>query len=127
MKNLPLLFCGIFFMLAFSFTGIIVTGNNQIGALERTTETLAPSDDDPSILVPIAGDPLFPRKMSGIAEQGKQVYIELDAFTVTRSSLAAKVLVQTLSVVGHVGQPSHATTSCRTGSSWNYADRTRSR
>ena len=77
MKNLPLLFCGIFFMLAFSFTGIIIGGNNQFGALKRTTETLVPSDDDPTVMIPVEGDPLFPRKMSGIAEQGKQVYIEL--------------------------------------------------
>jgi cytochrome c oxidase cbb3-type subunit 2 len=77
MKNLPLLFCGIFFALAFSYTGLIVTGNIQIGSLEPTTETLVPSDEDPSVMVPIAGEPLYPRKLSGIAEQGKQVYIEM--------------------------------------------------
>ncbi len=77
MKNLPLLFCGIFFALAFSYTGLIVTGNMQIGSLERTTETLVPSDEDPNVMVPVEGDPLYPRKPSGLAEQGKQVYIEM--------------------------------------------------
>ena len=40
MKNLPLLFCGIFFALAFSFSGIILSSNNMVGSLTRTTETL---------------------------------------------------------------------------------------
>lgn len=77
MRNLPLLFCGIFFALAFSYTGLIVTGNIQIGSLERTTETLVPSDEDPNVMVNAPGEPLYPRKLSGIAEQGKQVYIEM--------------------------------------------------
>lgn len=77
MKNLPLLFCGIFFALAFSYTGLIVTGNMQIGSLEPTTQTLMPSDADPNVMVPVPGEPLYPRKLSGIAQQGKQVYIEM--------------------------------------------------
>ena len=40
MKSLPLLFLGIFFMLAFSFTGIVLTSHVQFGALEQSTETL---------------------------------------------------------------------------------------
>ncbi len=77
MRNLPLLFCGIFFALAFSYVGLIVAGNSQLGELQRTTETLVPSDDDPDVLVNSPGDPLYPRKLSGLAEQGKQVYIEM--------------------------------------------------
>ena len=77
MRNLPLLFCGIFFALAFSYVGLIVSGNSQLGDLQRTTETLVPSDDDPDVLVNSPGDPLYPRKLSGLAEQGKQVYIEM--------------------------------------------------
>lgn len=77
MRNLPLLFCGIFFALAFSFTGLILTGHIQLGALEPSTETLVPSDDDPTKMVMPDGEPLYPRKLSGLAEQGKQVYIEM--------------------------------------------------
>lgn len=77
MKNLPLLFCGIFFALAFSYTGLIVSGNIQLGALEPSTQTLVPSDDDPNVLVMPEGETLYPLKPSGLAEQGKKVYIEL--------------------------------------------------
>lgn len=77
MKNLPLLFCGIFFALAFSYTGLIVSGNAQLGSLEPSTETLVPSDDDPSVMVMPEGEQLFPRKPSGLAAQGKKVYIEM--------------------------------------------------
>jgi cytochrome c oxidase cbb3-type subunit 2 len=76
MRNLPLLFCGIFFALAFSYTGLIVSSNMQIGGLERSTETLVPSDDDPSVMVMPEGEPLFPRQLSGLAQQGKRVYID---------------------------------------------------
>jgi cytochrome c oxidase cbb3-type subunit 2 len=76
MRNLPLLFCGIFFALAFSYTGLIVSSNMQIGGLEPTTETLVPSDEDPSVMVMPEGEPLFPQQISGLAQQGKQVYIE---------------------------------------------------
>jgi len=42
MRNMAILFCGIFFALAFSFTGLIVTGNIQLGSLEPSTETPMP-------------------------------------------------------------------------------------
>lgn len=71
MKNLPLLFCGIFFALAFSFSGLILTSNIQLGSLTRTTETL---DEDGNM---IEGDPLYPVRPLGLAQQGKQVYIEM--------------------------------------------------
>ena len=77
MKNLPLLFCGIFFALAFSFTGLILTSNIQLGSLTQTTETLVPSDADPSIMVMAEGEPLFPTKPVGLAQQGKEVYISM--------------------------------------------------
>lgn len=75
MKNLALLFCGIFFMLAFSFTGLVLSSHLQIGALKQTTETL--EEDDNGKMVMVAGDPLFPRAEGGLALQGKQVYIEM--------------------------------------------------
>ena len=77
MRNLPLLFCGIFFALAFSFTGLIVTGNIQLGSLEPSTETLVPSDADPNVMVMPEGEPRYPLKPSGLAQQGKQVFIQM--------------------------------------------------
>ncbi|MGB0408531.1 MAG: cbb3-type cytochrome c oxidase subunit II [Opitutales bacterium] len=77
MKSLPLLFCGIFFVLAFSYTGLILSSDIQLGSLEPSTEALVPSDDDPTVMVMPEGEPLFPRKASGLAEQGKKVYIEM--------------------------------------------------
>lgn len=62
MKNLPLLFCGIFFTLAFSWTGLILTSQIQFGGLQ-----------------PIAmeeGERPKPEAIVGIAKQGKQVYID---------------------------------------------------
>ncbi len=77
MKNLPLLFCGIFFALAFSFTGLILSSNIQLGSLTQTTETLVPSDADATVMVMPEGEPLFPAMPSGFAQQGKQVYISM--------------------------------------------------
>jgi cytochrome c oxidase cbb3-type subunit II len=71
MKNLPLLFCGIFFALAFSFSGIILSSNHMVGSLNRTSETL--DEDGQSV----EGEELFPRVMPGLAQQGKKVYIDL--------------------------------------------------
>ena len=71
MKNLPLLFCGIFFALASSFIGLILSSNIQLGSLTQTTETL---DEDGNN---IEGDTLYPLKAVGLAQQGKQVYIEM--------------------------------------------------
>ena len=77
MKNLPLLFCGIFFALAFSFVGLILTSHIQLGSLTQTTETLVPSDDDPTKMVLVEGDPLYPSQSVGLAQQGKLEYISL--------------------------------------------------
>lgn len=71
MKNLPLLFCGILIALASSFTGLVLTSYIQLGSLTQTSETL--DEDGKSI----EGDPLFPIKLPGLAQQGKQVYTEL--------------------------------------------------
>lgn len=77
MKNLPLLFCGIFFALAFSFSGLILTSHMQLGSLTQTTETLVPSDDDETVMVMAEGEPLYPAKPVGLAQQGKDVYISM--------------------------------------------------
>lgn len=77
MKNLPLLFCGIFFALAFSFTGLILSSNIQLGSLTQTTETVVPSDADPTVMVMAEGEPLYPLMPTGFAQQGKDVYISM--------------------------------------------------
>jgi cytochrome c oxidase cbb3-type subunit 2 len=69
MKNLPILFLGIFFTLAFSWAGLILSSQVQYGALEPTTPTL---DEEGN---PVQGEPVYPRAQSGFAEQGKRVYI----------------------------------------------------
>ena len=81
MKNLPLLFCGIFFALAFSFTGLILTSHIQIGSLTQTTETLEATDDldekGMPVMVMTEGDPLYPAMPVGLAQQGKEIYISM--------------------------------------------------
>jgi len=63
MNKGPLLFLGIFFALAFSWTGIVLTNQIQFGHLAPLMDT---SDG-------IA----YPQAMPGLARQGKQVYQEL--------------------------------------------------
>lgn len=75
MKSLPLLFLGIFFMLAFSFTGIVLTSHVQFGALEQTTETLE-ADENGNPVMP-EGETLYPLMEGGVALQGKEVYISM--------------------------------------------------
>ena len=72
MKNLPLLFCGIFATLAFSWLGIVLTGHIQYGALEPTTAEL-----DPDTGAPVEGEPFHPPISPGLARQGRQVYIQM--------------------------------------------------
>lgn len=69
MKNLPVLFLGIFFTLAFSWSGLILSSEKQYGGLEPTTPTL---DEEGN---PVEGEQTFPRDISGLAQQGKKVYI----------------------------------------------------
>ncbi len=61
MKSLPLIFCGIFFSLAFSWAGLILASLLQWGDLE-------PYQPEDSGLA-------FPQEISGLAQQGKEVYI----------------------------------------------------
>ena len=68
MKSLPLLFLGIFFMLAFSFTGIVLTSHVQFGALEQTTESLE-ADENGNLVMP-EGETLYPLIEGGLALQG---------------------------------------------------------
>ena len=63
MKNLNLILAGVFFALAASFGGLVLSGQVQLGQLNR-----APAEE---------GGPLFPAKEPGLAIQGRQVYLEL--------------------------------------------------
>lgn len=69
MKNLPLLFLGIFFALAFSWTGLILSSHLNLGELQPTTSSLDELGN------PISGDPLYPIELGGIAKTGKDIYI----------------------------------------------------
>lgn len=63
MNNGPLLFLGIFFTLAFSWTGIVLTNQIQYGALTPYVDK--------------AEGKSYPEPFSGIAKQGKEVYQSL--------------------------------------------------
>lgn len=102
MKNLPMLFLGIFFTLAFSWTGLILSsqvpfrsGESAWGRLSPTTERLIhPQTEEPiaGVVVDVEredgrtvrmeglrmpGEPLFPQAPVGLAESGKAVYISM--------------------------------------------------
>ena len=72
MKNLPLSFCGIFFTLAFSWAGLVLAGHIQLGSLNTTTERI-----DGETGKPVKGNPLYPAAPTGLAMQGKQVYMSM--------------------------------------------------
>ncbi len=66
MKNLPLLYCGIIFMLIAPWCGLILASNVQLGGLQP-----GPSSADD------AGGAVNPQPDGGLAGQGKQVYISM--------------------------------------------------
>ena len=70
MKNLPLLFLGIFFTLAFSWVGLVLSSHLNLGSLQPATSSLDEQGNN------IAGDTLYPIELGGIAKTGKAVYIE---------------------------------------------------
>jgi cytochrome c oxidase cbb3-type subunit 2 len=63
MKNLPVLFCGIFLAVAASWCGMILAANLQYGGLQP-----AATED---------GAPLYPQPIPGTAQQGRAVYMDL--------------------------------------------------
>lgn len=63
MNKAPLLFLGIFFTLAFSWTGIVLVSHLQIGGLEHHVDEATGEEVPPPV--------------SGIARRGKQVYMDL--------------------------------------------------
>lgn len=81
MRNLPLLFFGIFFTLAFSWAGIVLANYLTIGQLAPTSSQLiADPDYTGQGQAPMIPDPdatQFPQVMSGQALQGKLVYAQM--------------------------------------------------
>lgn len=61
MKNIYLIFIGVLFCLAFSFSGIVLVNHFQCGKLQGVATE--------------EGGPVYPRTPLGIAEQGKAIYI----------------------------------------------------
>jgi cytochrome c oxidase cbb3-type subunit 2 len=70
MKNLPLLFSGIFATLLLSWLGVVLGTQMQFGDLDRTTSEL----EDGKM---IEGETLYPEPMVGLAQRGKEVYVEM--------------------------------------------------
>jgi cytochrome c oxidase cbb3-type subunit 2 len=91
MRSLPILFLGIFFTLAFSWVGIVLTSHLQMRELLPASTQLVdakgePIDGatyrDPRQRRPVAGrstpgEETYPRPLSGEAIRGKQVYQDL--------------------------------------------------
>ena len=71
MKNFPVLFLFILSSLALSFMGLVLSSYIWLGDLTQTTENLDEAGN------PVEGEPLFPRKLPGVAQQGKAVYADL--------------------------------------------------
>lgn len=71
MKHFPVLFLFVLSSLALSFLGLVLSSYIQLGNLTQMTESL---DEDGN---PMEGEPLFPQKMPGEAQQGKAVYADL--------------------------------------------------
>jgi len=63
MKNLPLLYCGMLMALVAPWCGLILASNVQYGRLQPGA-----AED---------GDPVYPKPTGGLAEQGRQVYIQM--------------------------------------------------
>ena len=71
MRHFSVLFLLILSGLALPFLSLVLGGYIQLGNLTQITESL---DEEGK---PIEGEPLFPRKLPGVAQQGKAVYANL--------------------------------------------------
>ncbi len=74
MKHFSVLFLLVLSGLALPFLGLVLSGYIQLGSLGQVTESL----DEKGKL--IEGEPLYPRKLPGEAQQGKAVYADLGCF-----------------------------------------------
>jgi cytochrome c oxidase cbb3-type subunit 2 len=71
MRHFSVLFLLVLSGLALPFLGLLLGSYIQLGGLEQVTESL---DEEGN---PIEGEPLFPRKLPGMAQQGKAIYANL--------------------------------------------------
>ena len=90
MKHFSVLFLLILSALALSFVGLVLSSYIQLGNLTQITENLDENGN------PMEGEPLFPGKMPGVAQQGKAVYADLGCVychtqQVRRSGLGADI------------------------------------
>ena len=87
MKSLPLIFLGVFFTLAFSYTGIVLTSHLQMKDLTPVTAELVDKDDKPvagrNFIVNdvtvrnTEGMTAYPVRLVGEAQRGKKVYEQM--------------------------------------------------
>jgi len=77
MRNLPLIFLGVFFTLAFSWTGIVLIPHLQFGDLELTSSELIEDPATPGEFIVDPDADLFPRELTGAATRGKAVYMQM--------------------------------------------------
>lgn len=86
MNRLPLLFLGIFFTAAFSWTGLVLASYLQLGGLQPASSTLvnAAGEDVAGAVNPRdeqwknkPGEETFPKTLNGLAQQGKAVYASM--------------------------------------------------
>lgn len=87
MKSLPLIFLGVFFTLAFSYTGIVLTSHFQMKDLTPVTAELVDGNDQPlagrNFLVNgvtvknTEGMTAYPLALVGEAQRGKAVYEQM--------------------------------------------------
>jgi cytochrome c oxidase cbb3-type subunit 2 len=95
MKSLPLIFLGVFFTLAFSWTGIVLSSYLQLGDLEPSTTTLVDREGNriPGVYIPpkedsdplvvgqvMEGETLYPNAYVGSAQRGMKVYGDLGCY-----------------------------------------------
>lgn len=90
MKSLPLLFLGIFFTLAFSWTGIVLVNHRTLGELQPVTAQLVNDKGEPITGVVykdatnhwtpgqnMEKEELYPKALPGDAARGKKVYEQM--------------------------------------------------
>jgi len=84
MKSLPLIFLGVFFTLAFSWTGIVLSSHVQLKGLTPATSELVNQEGSPvsggdfmvngDTVQNTEGMTAYPLPLSGEAQRGKLVY-----------------------------------------------------
>lgn len=94
MKSLPIIFLGVFFTLAFSWTGLILSSYLQLGDMEPATTALVDEEgnrisgvyyslDEPGerrVGDNLEGETVHPLQMLGSAERGMRVYADLGCY-----------------------------------------------